>query len=155
MSVDFLNGGSLYIQKSDGDSILLGENVYGVTEVEMSADEVAPIAYNLNSSASLSFEMKAEDLDLLNSLCGNLVPTGEFILQYEHPIMIQARWHKKARIRKKWLKRYGMKPDIVKVDVYTNAINYNPIDGSFDFEEMKRKYILRPDQRRGGIKIEW
>lgn len=155
MPVDFLNGGSLYIQKSDGDSILLGENVYGVAEVEMSADEVAPIAYNLNSSASLSFEMKAEDLDLLNSLCGNLVPTGEFILQYEHPIMIQARWHKKARIRKKWLKRYGMKPDTVKVDVYANAINYNPIDGSFDFEEMKRKYILRPDQKRRGIKIEW
>ena len=155
MPVEFLNGGSLYMQKPDGDFTLLGENVSGVAEVELSADEVAPISYNLSSDVSLSFDMTYEDLNLLNSFCNSSVPTGRFTLQYEHLIMIQARWHKKARIRKKWLKRYGMKPDVVKVDVYANAINYNPIDGSFDFEENKRRYIFRPDQKRRGIKIEW
>lgn len=166
-----LNNGFLYMQNTDGDLVPLGENVSGVAEVEISANEVAPISYNLYSDASLSFEMKYEYLDLLKSFCDNsMPPTGNFTMEYKRPIMVQARWHKKARVRKKWLKRFGMKPDTVKVCVDANALEYHPghiLDeqyddsgiwatyNSFEFETNKQEYILRPDQKRRGIKIEW
>lgn len=165
-----INGGFLYMKNINGDIVPLGENVSGVAEVEMNAEEVAPISYNLYNSASLSFEMQLPDLDLLNNLCGNPVPTGNFTMEYKRPIMIQARWHKKARVRKKWLKRFGMKPDTVKVCVDANALEYHPghiLDeqyddngicatfNSFEFEANKQEYVLRPDQQRKGLKIEW
>ena len=165
-----LNGGFLYMKNINGDLVPLAENVSGVAEVEMSAKEVAPISYNLYNNASLSFEMKSSDLDLLNNLCGDPVPTGNFTMEYKRPIMVQARWHKKARVRKKWLKRFGMKSDTVKVCVDAHALEYHPghiLDeqyddsgicatfNSFEFETNKQEYILRPDQQRKGLKIEW
>jgi hypothetical protein len=165
-----LSDGALYMKRADEAPVLLGDNVYGVAEVEMSADEVTPMSYHLYNNASLSFEMQLPDLDLLNNLCGNPVPTGNFTLEYKRPIMIQARWHKKPRINKKWLKRFGMKPDTVKVCVDANVLEYHPghiLDeqyddngicatfNSFEFEANKQEYIFRPDQLRRGIKIEW
>lgn len=163
-----LSGGSLYIQDTNGKPELFAEDVYGVAELQESATEALSMYYNLKNSASLSCEMKYFDLDLLDKIC-DTAPTGYFILQYQRPIMIQARWNKKQRIRKKWLKRYGMKPDTVRVDVHANTLEYYPVqpvdecwhDGicavshGFEFETHDQEYILRPDQKRRGLKIEW
>lgn len=164
-----LSGGSLYVIKNDQQE-LFADCLSGIADVELRADEIAPISYSLNNNASLSFEMKLSDLDLLNNLCVNPVPTGNFTMEYKQPIMVQARWHKKARVRKKWLKMFGMKPDTVKVCVYAHALEYYPghiLDeqyddngicatfDSFEFETNKQEYILRPDQKRRGLKIEW
>lgn len=151
MDINF-NNGSLYMINGD-QTVPLGVGAF-TEEIELSANETPAVKYNLMNSASMEFEVSGLNIELLNSFC--LPYSGEaFTLQYERPIMIQARWHKKPRINKKWLKRFGMKKDTVQVDTSANAINYNPIDGSFDFEATQRKYILRPDQERNGIKIEW
>lgn len=84
----------------------------------------------------------------------------------ERPIMIQARWHKKKRINKKWLKRYGLKPDTVKFEMDVDQLEYHPgeITGAdstgiiatydhFDFQTKNIKYIFRNDQLRKGMKI--
>lgn len=165
-----LSSGSLYIRGINGESELFVDDVYGIAELQTSATEALSMYYNLKSSASLSYEIKHFDLDLLDKICNNSVPTGHFVLQYQRPIMIQARWHKKPRIRKKWLKRYGMKPDVVEVKMDATALEYHPghildeqcydrgICATFDslgFETHNQEYVLRPDQKRRGIKIEW
>lgn len=76
-------------------------------------------------------------------------------MEYLIPIMVQARWHKKPRIRKKWLKRFGMKTDVIKVKVNATAGEYHTNDGNFDFEIDDMQYFWRPDQKRRELKIEW
>jgi hypothetical protein len=149
-----LSGGALYVQDINGEPELFAEDVCGVADLQESATEALPMYYNLKSSADLSCEMKYFDLDLLDKIC-DTAPTGHFILQYQRPIMIQARWHKKPRIRKKWLKRYGMKPDTLKIKTNATVVEYHTDDGNFEFETDKLEYIWRPDQKRRGLKIEW
>lgn len=165
-----LNGGSLYIQDINNEPTLFADNVYGVAELQTSVTEELPIHYDLKNSASISYEMQYFDLDLLNKICDNSGLSNYFILQYQRPIMIQARWHKKSRTRKKWLKRYGMKPDSIRVNAHANVLEYHPghvLDeqydnrgicatfGSLEFETHNQEYVLRPDQKRRDIKIEW
>lgn len=70
--------------------------------------------------------------------------------------MIQARWHKKRRVCKKWLKRYGMKPDVIKVKMKAAIIEYDANNKDVSLgTDGKREYVLRPDQKRRGLKIEW
>lgn len=89
-------------------------------------------------------------------------------LEYNIPIMIQARWHKRKRINKKWLKRYGMKPDVIKATMNIRECTYESghIVGkddigirstcdSWDFETDMPIYKYRPDQMRRNLKIQW
>lgn len=122
-------------------------------EYDLSASEVAPISYNVTQSAEISCESAYIYLDLLNNI-SPLMPSDKFTLQYYINIMIQKRWHKKARVNKKWIRRYGMKPDTVKVLAEATTLDYMP-DGSFEFESANHRYILRSDQQRKGLKIVW
>lgn len=78
------------------------------------------------------------------------------------PILIQARWHRKPRINKKWLKRYGMKEDKILVRCNVNSISpdnsYDPYDliksTGFNMELSNMKYKFRPDHLRRNLKIE-
>ena len=57
---------------------------------------------------------------------------------------------------KKWLKRYGMKSDVVRVKMKATTVEHDAYSGDFSFEvNGGREYVLRPDQKRRGIKIEW
>lgn len=83
-------------------------------------------------------------------------------VEYYIPILIQSRWHKKPRINKKWLKRYGMKKDKVLVKCDVDSISpdnsYDPYDliesKGFNFELSNMQYKFRPDQLRRNLKIE-
>ena len=76
--------------------------------------------------------------------------------------MIQARWHKKPRINKKWLKRYGMKKDEILVRCDVDSIipddSYDSYDlvksNGFNFEVSNMQYKFRPDQLRKNLKME-
>lgn len=89
---------------------------------------------------------------------------------YYVPIMVQARWHKKKRINKKWLKRYGMKKDNILVigdcdSIIVNyissypdclgAINnyYVPKYKEYEMTLNNMQYKLRPDQMRRNLKM--
>lgn len=162
-----LNKGEFYIMQGD-ECIRLGEGV-AETDFAESSDESTPMIYNLNGSAELSGIVNVNQ-DLLNDLVAPSIPTNNFTMEYDMPIMIQARWHKKARIRKKWLKRFGMKPDVVRVCADICHPKYKPghilneqhddsgvcatLDG-FEVEVDNLKFILRPDQKRKGLMFEW
>ena len=145
-----LNSGSLYIAYADDNPIKLGESADMSMEY---AEEAISILNGLNKSASFTCEASSIDLDLLNDM-SPLMPPDKFTLQYYINIMIQKRWHKKARVNKKWLKRYGMKPDTVKVIMDAAPLDHMS-DGSFEFESKNHRYILRSYQQRKGLKIVW
>lgn len=149
-----LNKGSFFIINQD-ETTKLGDGISFTEEVELSANESLSHSYHLYNPPSVSFEVSGVDLAFLNDFCSIPQPNGKFTMMYHHDIMIQARWHKKPRIRKKWLKRFGMKPDIVNVISNATVGEYHTDDGTFDFETDKLEYIWRPDQKRRGLKIEW
>ena len=121
---------------------------------ELSINEVVPLNYHINTDMNFSAYMIG--IDLVSSYDYSLIqlPNGNFVIEHQIPIMIQARWHKKKRINKKYQKRYGMKPDTVIVKSNATIGEYHTDDGSFDFETETPEYLWRPDQKRKGLKIE-
>lgn len=150
------SGGTLFMQKINEDPVLLEDNVVGTAEYELSANEEAPMYIHTNSNKEFTFETTCLDMSLFEKLFYNPDQSSNFTLEFDHPIMIQARWHKKRRVCKKWLKRYGMKPDVIKVKMKATVIEYDANNKDFSFEtDGKREYVLRLDQKRRGLKIEW
>ena len=154
MSISF-GKGSFYLTSFDGKTVPLGDNMSFTMDSEISASEVAPVLYNANQSAEFSYEMSSVDLELLNNMYMFPTPSSMFTLQYNVNVLVQKRWHKKARINKKWLKRYGMKPDTVMILADGAATTYDKISDSFEFESENHRYVLRSDQQRKGLKIIW
>lgn len=167
MSIEF-NKGELYIMQGD-ECTCLGEGIVE-TDIIENEDKGTPMIHNLNSSTELSVDTVNLNQDVLNDLVAPPNPTNNFTMEFDTPIMIQVRWHKKPRIRKKWLKRFGMKPDTVKVRANMHMLEYYPghilaeqydnngvcaTFNSFGFEIDKQEYILRPDQKRKGLMFKW
>ncbi len=90
--------------------------------------------------------------DLFDKL---LAPTmsSAFTMEWDTQILVQARWHKKVRIRKKWLKRYGYIEDAVKTVTKANCGEYNTETGETSIDADSIQCIWRPDQLRRGLKI--
>lgn len=156
-------------------SIEFGDAVFYIDNESISKAAITNLetSYDHLDKEKLMYDISAKfsdvifNTELIDQLC---FPNNKtFKIQSEIPIMIQARWHKKRRINKKWLKRYGMKPDTVKIEMDVNQLEYTPgeyIDRcetgiigtynsfNFSFKTNEIRYIFRPDQLRHGIKIE-
>ena len=150
-----LNGGTLYMMEPNGRQFVLSDDLYGDIEIDtLSPDEIPSIIGSAKSALSVSYEMSMRDINWLSGLTDNqFTPTKNFDIEYNTPILVQARWHKKKRINKKWLKRYGMKPDTVKMKAEAHTLSYNTETGECEFEVDKLEYIWRPDQLRKNLKI--
>ena len=151
MSIEWSKG-DIFITMGD-ETVPFCSGVPFTEEIELSAKENPTRLYRFNDTLSCSLEVNNVDLSKLNDTFG-LMPNKNFIMEADVNIMVQARWHKKPRIRKKWLKRFGMKPDTVKIRMDAKTGEYHINDGSFDFETDKYEYVWRPDQMRRGLKIE-
>lgn len=152
-----LNGGTLYMIGHNGNQFELGDISNGIVEIDtLSTDEIPNISYNFIKDMSASFgaslEISPQDLSMLYT--PTLESSKVFDIEHNVPIMTQARWHKKKRINKKWLKRYGMKVDTVKTRANARTLSYNTETGECEFEVNKLTYIWRPDQLRKNLKIE-
>lgn len=146
--------GTLFMTDNNGQSTLLSTGSISDFDMPLSATEMQPMYCHLNNSAQFTSSIDYANMSFFNALTYPVDPYN-FTLVYYIPIMIQARWHKKARVNKKWQKRYGMKEDSVRVEADAKTIGYNSDDYSFDIPTDGFKRILRPDQQRRGIKIEW
>lgn len=148
-----LNNGTLYVMNSNGKQFELGDNLYGDIEIDtLNPNETPDIHFNLMGATNASLEIATTDLEFLT--CKPFEPSKDFWFEFEVEILVQAKWHKKKRINNKWLKRYGMKSDTVKVRARARALDYGYLAGEFDFETDKLEYIWRPDQKRKNLKIE-
>jgi hypothetical protein len=145
--------GSIYM--TDGDkTTLLGSGIPFTEEIEFSANENPTRLYHCNDTPSLSLEIRDVDLEKLNNFYDAYYPNRRFTMEADVNIMVQARWHKKTRIRKKWLKRFGMKLDTIKMKTDATVCSYNKEDGSIEFETDKVEYVFKPHHMRRGLKIE-
>ena len=151
-----LNDGTLYMMDSNGRRFELGDDLYGDIEIDtLSPNEMPDIIGSAKSALNVSYEMSMRDINWISGLIDNqFTPTKNFDIEYNTPILVQAKWHKKRRINKKWLKRYGMKPDTVKMKAEARTLSYNTETGDCEFEVDKLEYIWRPDQKRKYLKIE-
>jgi hypothetical protein len=150
-----LGRGTLYAVEHNGEQFKFGDTFYGGLEVDTcSPNETPDMVYCLQNAASASFssEMTLSGLDCLGYK--PFEPTKTFNIEHSVPILVQARWHKKKRINKKWLKRYGMKLDTVKMKAVARTLSYNTETGDCEFEVDKLEYVWRPDQKRKYLKIE-
>lgn len=150
-----LNNGTLYTMSADGEYTRLLDGLYGDIEINtMSSDDMPSIVGGAKSALSMSYEMSMRDINYLSGLFSNqFTPTKNFDIEYDTPIVVQARWHKKKRINKKWLKRYGMKSDTVKMRAKSRTLSYDTESGECEFEVDKLEYVWRPDQKRKNLKI--
>lgn len=152
-----LSDGTLYVMEPNGNQLELCNISNGLIEIDtLSADETPNISYNFTNNMNVSFEASLEisPLDLSMLYTPTLEISKVFNIEHNVPIMIQARWHKKKRINKKWLRRYGMKADMVKMIAKARTVSYNTETGECEFEVDKLEYIWRPDQLRRNLKIE-
>lgn len=94
------------IKPIESIEICRGKNIFSNYETML------PTLMNKDSSTTCSFECKLEkptDLSDLSSACNNEnIKCGDYLYIVTGK-QIQARKHKKKRINKKWLKRYGYK----------------------------------------------
>lgn len=147
-----LHSGTMFITKENGIPMLLGNDVIATAEVDATTNEFAPIHFDKHKSAEFSCDIHDFDTSLLHQMLHNTY-SNNYVVEYDIPIMTQARWHKNARIRKKWLKRYGMKPDTIKISAIAEMLSSDVVsDCSFIIKDME--YILRPDQKRRELRIE-
>lgn len=131
------------------------DNVTIESEIEPSS--LSKETLSLTNEAS--FECELEDFSTLLGYATDYY-NKPFDIEYYLPVMVQARWHKKNRINKKWLKRYGMKQDFILVKSKVSSVSFdtecdNPyeIKCNMDIEDMQ--YMCRPDQLRRNLKIEY
>ena len=142
------------------DPIAEFSNIGNVTiESEVEPNSLSKEKLSFNHEAS--FECELTDCSSLLNYVTDLDDKPLYV-EYYIPILIQARWHKKPRINKKWLKRYGMKKDKVlvrcDVDSISSDNSYDPYDliesNGFNLELSNMQYKFRLDQLRKNLKIE-
>ena len=114
-------------------------------EVWSPNEELEKTIKGIYNSATFSCEGATINQALFNELCKSSTPLG-FTIEGNTPILIQARWHKKARIRKKWLKRYGYKEDKVKTIMKAKYGEFNKETGECNIEVESIEYIFKPYQ---------
>ena len=136
-----LGNGTLYITELDGKHLVLGDISNGIVEIDtLSADETPNISYNItkdmNSCFEASLEISAQDLSFLYAPA--LEQSEVFDIEHNAPILTQARWHKKKRINKKWLKPIESGSE--------GLFYYSQIDGIFSFiNKVSKKIVKRLD----------
>ena len=150
-----LKSGNIYMM--DGDEPFCEfNNVNGFVELDIDTYSLGQEIIKFNNTAS--FEAEITDYSPLVAYTTDL-SDRPLSIEYRVPIMIQARWHKKPRINKKWLKRYGMKKDSILVKARADSITYdtgreNQYELGYTMTLDDMHYEFRPDQLRSNLKME-
>ena len=91
----------------------------------MSAD--AEISFECDINASLFAKLTGVDLAQgRDATCASVI--------FQKPYQVQRRHHKKKRIQKKWIKRYGWRVQSYKKEKLNNVMFTECGDGSFTFK---------------------
>lgn len=140
-------GSLMILDRESSEQIDLGEVSSLEMEVEewSNREEQQKSIQGFTNPAIFSCENTTISQDLFDDLCKPSA-SATFIIEAETQILIQARWHKKARIRKKWLKRYGYKKDCVKTIMKAKYGEFNTETGECNIEIESIEYIFKPYQ---------
>lgn len=138
------------------EPIYEADNINSVITTEVDTYSLSQEVLKFNHEVTFTAEI--EDTTPLFSYVTDLCDRPLY-LEYNIPVMVQARWHKKPRINKKWLKRYGMKKDTILVrcnvvSMYTDYEREDPYEIEHNFNIGSVEYKFRPDQLRRNFKLE-
>lgn len=125
--------GELYIMDQSGETAMQ-MSVYDMQcEIPFSAE--AEPNYEFEFRTPLAQEFTADsyivDTGLLELISEQ--PRG-FYLEYDADVQVQARRHRKKRIDKKWLKRYGYKTVKRRVRLNCEQLSINSSDGWYNID---------------------
>ena len=148
MGIELLGLGSLTMTDLEaGTEYNFGDSIpLEIEQLEWCKDaEPSRIIKGFAEPATFSCKPTILDQDSFDKL---LRPSNssEFTCEWDTPILVQARWHKKARIRKKWLKRYGYKEDVVKTIATARQGEYNTETGECEIEIDSIQFNFKPYQ---------
>lgn len=124
-----------------GDGIMMLNNTEmffiesSVVELSDTEEFYNPVVATLNPCKTAEFSIST---DCINTECLSEIAQNNsypFTAEFDAPVLIQARWHKKWRTRKKWLKRYGMKEDTIRVTGMIESIEEIPQEPAIGFCE--------------------
>ena len=132
--------GGLYIMNQSGETAMQ-MSVYDMQcDIPFSTD-VEP-NYEFEFRTPLAQEFTADscivDMGLLNLISEQ--PRG-FFLEYDAEVQIQARRHRKKRINKKWLKRYGYKTVKRRIRLDCEQMGVNNSDGWYNVDVKGVEYV--------------
>jgi hypothetical protein len=148
------------LDPSNGEVFYKSDNISDMV-VDTYIDSSSLSQETLSLSREATFSAELVDCSPLLTYETNIFDKP-FYVEYNIPIMVQARWHKKPRINKKWLKRYGMKKDNILVrcnveSLYPNT-QYDPLymteHVEYGMTLSNMEYKFRPDQLRRNLKLE-
>ena len=132
--------GELYMMDQSGETAMQ-MSVYDMQcDIPFSAD--AEPNYEFEFRTPLAQEITASscviDTGLLRLISEQ--PRG-FYLEYDVDVQIQARRHRKKRINKKWLKRYGYRTVTRRVRLNCEQLSINQGDGWYDIDMKGVEYV--------------
>ena len=147
MNFELGTGNLMVVDEENGEMRNIGEIPFMSLEVEEWSDKAEPAKTIKGFTNTATFTCESANINqgLFYKYCTPLAPS-EFTIECETPILIQARWHKKARIRKKWLKRYGYKEDKLKTIMKAKYGEFNAETGECNIEVESIEYIFKPYQ---------
>ena len=148
------------LDPSNGELFYKSDNISDMV-VDTYVDSSSLSQETLSFNCEATFEAELTDCSPLLTYVTDLSDRPCYI-EYNIPVMVQARWHKKPRINKKWIKRYGMKKDSVLVRCYVEAVTpntqYDPLymteHVEYGLTLSNMEYKFRPDQLRRNLKLE-
>lgn len=114
-------------------------------ESETTVDEVPRFSFTNSFEGTISADLNQKFLSDQTS--------NRFYFCWDIPIIVMARWHKNARIRKKWLKRYGTKLDTMKVRIDPDNVLFNKESSELSYEASEIRFELTPRQMRRGYVV--
>lgn len=107
---------SLEFRDKETNELIYAEEAKTCTLTQgMSASEAPRYIGNIIGNiqvANFTSNCNIVDTDKFNSLF-NPPHSNSFTMKYDVPILIQTKYHRKSRINKKWIKRYGFKKDVI------------------------------------------
>lgn len=154
------SSGTLYLSDSNNIQMKLLDDAIPEFDVVMSDKKESKVFHMLHTPSELEITLTDVDMNmpLFNKMCAPSTYTKQKI-HWNRSIMIQARWHKKYRTNKKWLKRYGMKHDEVmieaSVDSCSNSMSHTKYMQKYEFDINSLVLHFRQDQMRKNLKIEF
>ena len=154
------SSGTLYLSDSNNIQMKLLDDAIPEFDVVMSDKKEPKVFHMLHTPSELEITLTDVDMNmpLFHKMCAPSTYTKQKI-HWNRSIMIQARWHKKYRTNKKWLKRYGMKHDEVtieaSVDSCSNSMSHTKYMQKYEFDINSLVLHFRQDQMRKNLKIEF
>lgn len=127
--IDEIESMHLYDTLTNEEIMFITESDY--LELHLNSNEYIQGNQKFFAEATLSIKNANINYDSLHKILEMDTSAKPDSYSFQLYVMVQARKHKKKRINKKWLKRYGYKPTVVKSDNWN--IREDIENGRYDF----------------------